>query len=610
LPEHAVPRLSPLAWIFVAFVAIAIAEHYAGILDPLEHGLSDSFVRLHARGVQPDPDIVLVDIDDASLARMGELADRWPWPRSVHGEVAAGIAAQGAKAIVFDVLFAEPDRSRPEHDALFNDLLQPLRNVYFPTARLDPGGDGAGTLLREMAPALGMLETRAAQAHARVSLLLPLALRPENWRLGLINLLPDADGVARRYYLYVPAYGWKIPSLPARVAVDLGYPLPQAQALLLQWSSMDRKRVSFVELYEDFNREKRQRPPDEFKDKIVIIGTAATGLHDLRVTPMSEFHPGADILATAIDNLKNRTYMREAPRWLPLLVTLLALSLVFAAFRRGYNTLAIGAGIAAGCALLLVLSYVAITAGTLLPLLTPLLLSVGMFGGSTLYTTLHERRERLKAVHFFSRFVNPHVVRDLLERGGIPERGQSREITVLFSDIRGFTTLSETRKPEEVVELLNRYFGRQVEVIFRHGGCLDKFIGDAIMAFWGAPLDDADHAKHAVMAALEMSDNLEVFKRELGAAGKAFDVGIGLNSGPAVLGIIGSENKREYTAIGDTVNLGSRIEGLTKGVARILISEETMRRCGDAFDYVDHGRHAVKGRERPVRLFEPIRRES
>jgi adenylate cyclase len=181
---------------------------------------------------------------------------------------------------------------------------------------------------------------------------------------------------------------------------------------------------------------------------------------------------------------------------------------------------------------------------------------------------------------------------------------------VLFSDIRGSTTLSETRKPEEVVELLNRYFGRQVEVIFRHGGCLDKFIGDAIMAFWGAPLDDADHAKHAVMAALEMSDNLEVFKRELGAAGKAFDVGIGLNSGPAVLGIIGSENKREYTAIGDTVNLGSRIEGLTKGVARILISEETMRRCGDAFDYVDHGQHAVKGRERPVRLFEPIRRES
>jgi adenylate cyclase len=259
---------------------------------------------------------------------------------------------------------------------------------------------------------------------------------------------------------------------------------------------------------------------------------------------------------------------------------------------------------------ILAASYAGVTFRLVLPLLTPMVMAAALFGASTLYTYLHERRERLKAVDFFSRFVNPHVVRDLLERGGIPERGQSREITVLFSDIRGFTTLSETRKPEEIVELLNRYFGRQVEVIFRHGGCLDKFIGDAIMAFWGAPLDDPEHARHAVMAALEMSDNLEAFKRELGEAGKAFDVGIGLNSGPAVLGIIGSENKREYTAIGDTVNLGSRIEGLTKGVARILISEDTMRRCQGAFDFVDHGQHVVKGRERPVRLFEPVRRRS
>jgi adenylate cyclase len=603
-------RPSPLVWIFAAFVSVAVAEHSLRLLAPLEHRLSDAFIRQHASGVRPDPDVVLVDIDDASLARMSELADRWPWPRSVHGELAAGIAAQGPRAIVFDIMFAEPDRSRPEHDELFNDLVQPLENVYFPTARLDAGGDGSGALLREVAPALGMLETRASQPDARASLLLPHALRPENWRLGLINLLPDEDGVARRYHLYVPAYGWKIPSLPARVAGDLGFPVPESQALLLGWAAMDRTRVSFSDLYEDFNREKRQRPADEFKDKIIVIGTAATGLHDLRMTPMSEFHPGADILATAIDNLKNRTYMRAAPQWLPLLVTLLALALVFAAFRRGYNTLAIGGGVAAGCVVILAASYAGVTFRLVLPLLTPMVMAAALFGASTLYTYLHERRERLKAVDFFSRFVNPHVVRDLLERGGIPKRGQRREITVLFSDIRGFTTLSETRKPEEIVELLNRYFGRQVEVIFRHGGCLDKFIGDAIMAFWGAPLDDPEHARHAVMAALEMSDNLEAFKRELGEAGKAFDVGIGLNSGPAVLGIIGSENKREYTAIGDTVNLGSRIEGLTKGVARILISEDTMRRCQGAFDFVDHGQHVVKGRERPVRLFEPVRRRS
>jgi adenylate cyclase len=213
-------------------------------------------------------------------------------------------------------------------------------------------------------------------------------------------------------------------------------------------------------------------------------------------------------------------------------------------------------------------------------------------------------------VDFFGRFVNPHVVRDLLARGGFPKTGQSREITLLFSDIRGFTTLSERLPPEQVVSLLNRYFGRQVEVILRHGGCLDKFIGDAIMAFWGAPLDDPDHAKHAVMAALEMSEQLEQFKRELGADGEHFDVGIGLNSGVAIVGLMGSDNKREYTAIGDTVNVASRIEGLTKGVARILVSEETRTRCAADFEFVERGLHKVKGREREVRLYEPVRRVS
>jgi adenylate cyclase len=206
--------------------------------------------------------------------------------------------------------------------------------------------------------------------------------------------------------------------------------------------------------------------------------------------------------------------------------------------------------------------------------------------------------------------VNPHVVKDLLAHGGLSKEGESRDITVLFSDIRGFTTLSETRTPVEVVSILNRYFGRQVEVIFRYGGCLDKFIGDAIMAFWGAPLDDADHAKHAVMAALEMSKALEQFKLELGELGASFDIGIGIHSGPAVVGIIGSENKREYTAIGDTVNLASRIEGLTKGVARLLVSQDTMRACAGAFDFVDRGSYKVKGREKEVRLYEPSGKKS
>jgi len=601
-------RVQPLTLIFALFVLLAFAEQRVRLLAPLEAGLTDRFIRLQSAAVAPDPDIVLIDIDDPSLTRMADLADRWPWPRSVHGEVAAGIAAQKPAAIVFDIMFAEPDRSRPESDALFNDLVRPLAHVYFPTARLDPASDAYGVPVTEVGAALNVTAGREPQPDARVSLMLPLALAPENWRLGLINLLADSDGVARRYYLNLPAYGWRLPSLPARVAADLGYRVPETQSIRLGWSGLARKRVSFVDLYEDFNREVRRRPSDEFTGKIVIIGTAATGLHDLRVTPVSEFHPGADILATAIDNLKNGNAMQEASALAMLAVSLVTLSAIFIGFRAGIHTLAIGAATLAAVLVMLGASYVAAGSRYLLPMLTPAALSGGMYFACGLNGYLHERRERLKAVDFFSRFVNPHVVRDLLAHGGLPKTGQSRQITILFSDIRGFTTLSESRPPEQIVALLNRYFSRQVEVIFRHGGCLDKFIGDAIMAFWGAPLDDADHARHAVAAALEMSAALEAFKHELGVDGAGFDIGIGLSSGPAVVGLIGSENKREYTAIGDTVNLGSRIEGLTKGVARILVSEETRRLCGNDFVFVDRGSFKVKGREQEVRLFEPVRR--
>jgi adenylate cyclase len=204
------------------------------------------------------------------------------------------------------------------------------------------------------------------------------------------------------------------------------------------------------------------------------------------------------------------------------------------------------------------------------------------------------------------------VVSGLVETGELSreQKPQAREITILFSDIRGFTTLSETRSPEAVVALLNRYFSRQVDVVFRHGGTLDKFIGDAIMAFWNAPGDVPDHADRAVATALEMCRQLDEFRAELLEAEPElgdFDVGIGLHTGPAVVGFLGSDTRMEYTAIGDTVNLGSRIEGTTKGVARVLVSESTRAACDPGrFRFEHRGQFHVKGREKPVDLYEPF----
>ena len=609
------PRVyaKPLVLLVAAIVAAALLEFsWLNWLRSTEARFSDFFVAAQAGKIKPDPDIVVVAADEHSLEQLADFAGRWPWPRSVHGEMVQGIEAQRPRAIVFDVMFFEADIFRPDADDLFNKAVAHYSNVFFPTVRQDPAGDPYGAPIAEMQAALGAFAGPQAEKNAMVDVGLPKALSPENWRLGTIDFLADPDGVGRRYFVYQNAYGWKIPSLPARVAQDIGLAVPDTGSILLSWpgGKAGRPHVSYSDLYIDFNSQKRKRDPNEFKDKIVIIGVTASGLHDIRPTPVGSLYDGIDILAGALDNLKNRNYLRQVSATWPATITLVLLVLLYAGFRLQLHTLKIGGALLTLSVILVAAQYVAIGKLLVLPVLRPLLFAWAFFFIAALQEYLRERRNREQAVREFSRFVNPYVVNELIANGGLSREGESRQVTLLFSDIRGFTTLSESRTPQEVVSLLNRYFSRQVEVIFRNGGALDKFIGDCIMAIWGAPLDDAKHAEHAIQCALEMADTLDTFRKELDDHDADFDVGIGIHSGPAVVGLIGSEQRREYTAIGDTVNLASRVEGLTKGVARILVSEDTMRLCPDAFDFVPRGLYKVKGRTQEVALFEPKRKSA
>jgi len=604
---------SPYALIAALFAFLALVELSSGIfLGEIEHHSSDFLLRQVAAHHPPDPGIVIVDIDERTLDLMAPLEGRYPWARSVHAQLVEGIEKQRPKAIVFDILFTDPDLLRPDADAYLADVAQRYNNLFFPFVRLDAISDAGGLSLDGQGARLGFERTPAALPHAHVPLLLPMTALALTGRLGAINYYPDEDGVGRHYPLYIDAYGWRLPTMPTRVASALGSPLPDGPSILLNWhgQALSYPRVSYYDIYNDLSLQKPQRPANEFTDKIVIIGATATGLHDLRATPLSSLHPAVEILATAIDNLKNGHALHEAPEGYRVALTLLLIGIIFIAFTHNISPLRIAIVLLVATPLLFALSYLLLQQRWLFAVMTPLLVAWGYFGASALYAYWNERKERERSVQIFSRFLDPRVVKELIARGesALSLKSESRQVTVLFSDIRGFTTLSEQRSAEQVVELLNDYFSQQVQVVFRHNGTMDKFIGDAIMAFWGAPVDDPLQADNAVAAALEMSSALVNFRNRLPEELRDFDIGIGVHTGPAVVGFIGSENRLDYTAIGDTVNLASRIEGQTKGMARVLVSSETRALCSDRFDFVDHGFYKVKGRSQEVQLYEPILR--
>ncbi len=513
------------------FIAILAAELFGvRLLALTESRLADVYQRRHAAEQMPDPDIVVVDIDDASMSEMQAIAGLWSWPREIHADLLEVMCAFQPRAIVFDLTFAVRDARRPISDARLAAAVRDCAVTYLAAARLHPSGDAAGARLAPLAAAFGI--GQEGPAAARAALELPHAVDPGAWRLGLINSVKDADGVLRRYPLRTDVGGWALPSMPARVVQDLGGALPAGDDILLRWSGSLHRHVPYGLLYKAMIEERPQldeagrRAADAqlaplLRDKIVVIGSSAVSSFDHHLTPMGSNIGGVDILATAIDNLKNRQEVRIAPAVAPFAFGVLLIAALAWAFARHKNPLATGMALAGVTLASLAAADAALARNLLLPLATPLVFAWAWYLLAALGGFLRERRAREQAVSLFGRFLNPNVVRQIVEQGETVESlsGRTSQVTVLFSDIRGFTTLSETRAPHEVVALLNRYFERQVDVVFRHGGTLDKFIGDCIMAFWGAPVEDPEHAAHATAAALEMQEVLLAFKKELAAEG-------------------------------------------------------------------------------------------
>jgi adenylate cyclase len=573
----------------------------------LDNAWGDQLVRVRAARNAADESIVVIDIDELSMQAMVPDAGKWPWPRSVHAEILEQLLAQKPRAVVFDIFFSDPDTFRPDDDAWFGEVLSGATNVYLASLQL---GDAALPPLLASYPASAGLERGAAgRVDARGSLLLPWAVPSAAWRTGPVNFNADADGVGRAYDLYREIVGWRWPSLPARVARDLGATLP-GQALhridFPAGGAQPYTRLLYREVYEHFVKGVKTLPEGFFADRIVLLGTSASGLRDLKPTPIAQDYPGVMMVGAVIDNLLHGERLHTLPFAIAWLALGLLLAAAAAAARRGKMLLALAIGGGGALAAALLSAGLALGAALITPWPLPAALAATFLAVLTLQQYRERQAELARTVRTFERFMDPEVVRRVLHEQDAAElvAPRSCELTVLFSDIRGFTRLSEKRSAVEVVRLLDDYFSRQVAVIFRHGGTLDKFIGDAVMAFWGAPQPNPAQYRAAIACALEMRREMERFRADYGFP--EFDIGVGIHSGPAVVGMIGSEQRYEFTAIGDTVNLASRIEGLTKDRAGVLVSEATRKGAEAYYRFRAHGSAEVKGREQAVELYEPL----
>ena len=314
-------------YLAVIFSLLAVADvAYLHVAANMRQTTFDMMMRYRINVPKPDSDIVIVDINEASLAAMAPDYGRWPWPRQVLGEFLEQIERQQPKAVVFDILFSDADVYNPDSDTYFNAAIASTNNTFFPVLRLDPDSDPLSQIKPAMIPGVQALSEEADKDATVAVVLPPFAAAINGGRLGLHNIYPDADGVVRKYQIYSDDYGWKLPSLSSRMGELQNWPATDEQSVLLNWRGppFTYHYVSFSDVFADFGRKIKTRPPAEFKNKIVIIGSTASSLFDSKPTPLSKIHPGVEILATAMDNLKHGDYLRFPEGRLPLLLLTLA----------------------------------------------------------------------------------------------------------------------------------------------------------------------------------------------------------------------------------------------------------------------------------------------
>lgn len=654
----------------IGLLATLLSLVIYGIGTPFFHMMELKAFDFHLkyRGrISPGNEIVIVAIDEKSVDRFG----RWPWPRTRIAELVNKLKTADAKVVAFDIVFSEPDESsginairklksrlkiagkeiasaieaierETDNDSRLSSALRNNPSVVLGYFFHTSGEEIRHLEKKEGSKADYLIPSRYASVRyleKGVSLpeILTAAAVEENLKIisdaadnfGYFNIVSDPEDGTVRWVPLAVRYGDSIypalsleavrkylgsPPLILNVAgygidsINIGnnvIPTDENGRLLINFRGPAKTfpHYSFSDVVDGIV------PADVLKDKIVLVGATATGIYDLRVTPLAGTFPGVEIHANIVDNILQGDFIHR-PDWvaifdvLAIIIMGLLLSIIIPRNR------AISSGILAiaivGIYIMLndyIFNYWRIWLTEVYPVFTALLTS----GSVIVFQFMTEEREKRKMGKAFSQYVAPALVAEILKN---PDKlvlgGEEKRLTVLFSDIRGFTTVSETLKPQVLVKLMNDYLTPMTNIILSNGGTVDKYMGDAIMAFWGAPVWQDDHTARACKTALDMLKKLSELREAWRKAGiPELDIGVGISTGKVTVGNMGSDTRFDYTVIGDTVNLGSRLEGLNKEYgSHIIVPKYTYEDVKDSFIFRHLDRVKVKGKAIPISIYE------
>jgi len=636
---------------------IALQIHNPRLFEGIRLRTFDGFQKIKPRAYRQSP-VVIVDVDDASLEKIGQ----WPWPRNTLAGLITRLHEAGAAVIAMDVLFAEPDRTSPaqlrgllpageqsealeealgglpDYDALFAQAIK-RANVVTSFGLVGKNNSNTPAVKAGFAtmgddPKLFLLAYKGAVIN------LP-AFEEAAAGNGCFNMMRETDGVLRKIpliyrlkdklcpslslealRLYQKASGFAVKSSgassEAAFGAQTGIASLKCGRLVIPTDSKGRLWLNdsghmpgrFIPAWRVLSG---KYGPEEFRDKIVILGVGAIGLKDIRATALDPMMPGPEIHAQALEQILSGAHLKR-PDWAPgaelvylaVLGTLMILLMIY------LSALTCALFVLAFSGIIFCLSWYAFARfGWLLDPVMPSVTVLVLYLSSSLIRHLYTESEKRQIRGAFGRYLSPELVETLAEH---PEQlrlgGQTRNVTVLFADIRNFTGISEKMGAEDLIAFLNRLFTPLADIILKNKGTVDKYMGDCVMAFWNAPLDQPDHPQLAVQAALEMKQyigelNAAIARGETTLPGNVGEVkiGIGINTGTCCVGNMGSEKRFDYSVIGDTANLASRLQELTKSQdADILLGEECARNVS-GINIREIGPMKIRGKEEPVRVF-------